>query len=586
MRSWLRIGITGVGVLSLLSCFILPARSSAQVGEAHRVMILFLQPAGDGSDRFGRDVANELRDILKLFPAHDPIDEREIRDAARQYDLDHRKLDCVQGRQLANRLDVTMLFCGNYTENSQDQTVSATGVKFAAPGGSSFDIEDRTWGRRDAEEAATYYSEQLSSFTERQNRAAFCGQYYDAKDWASAEENCNIALELDPSNTNVRYVLSHVKQEQGLMEEAYAEVLKVIELDALHEDALLSAGFLAGTLGDKPAARGHYEAYLELNPGNAAVRMQVAYALAQAGDAEGAMLLTEEGLEIESDNVDLLEQYAQFATSAARNAMQAQEPNQPMSMEVGGFFSKAAEAYLKAYSIRGAEMESGHLRNMLASLLELGQLEEAGAIAEQVLETHGEEPQFWSLYADILNRTGRVDDALAALGKLVELDPSYENVRARQGNWLLGVGREEEALPFLQQAIDAGEQSPDQVANMIFAPGYRKGVDVEDWDYAIRVLGMAKTFDGQLSEQRSGQVDFWYGYSVYKRTVGLEGPQTLQSAELTLPLFQQVKEILGQEKVGAYAAGAGLDGNLTEVLTATERFIEIQEALIERGRRG
>lgn len=586
MRSWLRIGITGVGVLSLLGSFILPARSSAQTGEAHRVMILFLQPADDGSDRFGRDVANELRDILKLFPAHDPIDEREIRDAARQFDLDHRQLDCVQGRQLANRLDVTMLFCGSYTENSQDQTVTATGVRFAAPGGSAFDIEDRIWGRRDAEEAATFYSEQLSSFTEQQSRAAFCGQYYDAKDWASAEENCNIALELDPSNTSVRYVLSHVKQEQGLVDEAYAEVLRVIGLDALHEDALNFAGFLAATLGDKSAAREHYLAYLALNPGNAAVRMRVAYDLAQAGDAEGAMLLTEEGLEIESDNVDLLEQYAQFATSAARDARQAEDPNQPMSMEVGGFFSKAAAAYLKAYGIKGAEMESGHLRNMLATLLELGQLEEAGEIAEQVLLTHGEEPQFWSLHADILNRTGRVDDALAALEKLAELDPNYPNVRARQGSWLLGVGREDEALPFLQQAIDAGEQSADQVANMIFAPGYRKGVDVEDWDYAIRLLGLAKTFDGQLSDRMSGQVDFWYGYSLYKKAVGLEGPQTLQSAELTLPLFRQVKAILEQERVGAYATETDLNGNLTEVLAATQRFIEIQEALIERGRRG
>ena len=599
MRSWLRIGITGLGVLSLLSTFFLPARSSAQAADAHRVMILWLQPLDGAGDRFGRDVANALRDVLRLFPAHEPIDEREIRDAARQYDLDHRRLGCVQGQQLATRLDVSMLFCGEYRENAQDQSFTTIGVMFAAPGGTKLDIEDATWGRRDARPAAEHFSEQLSDFTEQQNRANYCGVYYDAKDWSGAEENCRIALELDPSNTTVRYVYSHVKQEQGQYDEAYALLLAVIEQDRLHEDALLSAGYLAATeMQDKEAARRHYEAYLELNPGNAQVRMNVAYELLQAGDAEGAMLLTEEGLEIEPDNVDLLEMYGSFATIAARDAMEALGPNQPMSMEAGGFFSKAADAYRKAYEIKGAEMESGHLRNLVATLYQLEQLEEAVDISEQVLETHGDEGQFWSLYADILNKLGRVDDALAALESLVALDPNYQNARARQGSWLIQAGREDEALPYLQQAVEAGEQSADQVANIIFATGYQQGVAlaqqaaeaggnaVEHWDFAIKLFGMAKTFDEQLSEQRSGQVDFWYGYALYQKSVVLEEPQTLQTAELTKPMFEQVKEILAQEKVAGYAAAAGLAGNLAEVRDATERFIEIQEAVIERGRRG
>lgn len=599
MRSWLRIGITGMGVLSLLSAFLLPARSSAQVADAHRVMILWLQPQDGASDRFGRDVANALRDVLRVFPAHEPIDEREIRDAAEQFDLDFRRLGCIQGQQLASQiLDVSMLFCGEYTQNSEDQSWTTSGVKFSAPGGTSFAIEDRTWGRREARPAAEHFSEQLSAFTEQQNRATYCGEYYDAEDWASAEENCKIALELDPLNTTVRYVYSHVKQAQGLYAEAYDLLLMVIEQDRLHEDALLSAGYLAATeMQDKAAARMHYEAYLELNPGNAQVRMNVAYELLQAGDAEGAMLLTEEGLEIEPDNVDLLEMYGSFATLAAQDAVSALGPNQPMSMEAGGFFTKATEAYRQAYEIKGAEMEAGHLRNMIASLYQLGQLDEAAEISEQVLETHGDDGQFWSLYADILNRIGRVDDALEALESLVEIDNEYPNVRARQGSWLLAVNREDEALPFLQQAVEAGEQTADQVANIIFATGYQKGValaqqaneagtsPLEHWDFAIKLFGMAKTFDDQLSVQRSGQVDFWYGYSLYQKSVVLEEPQTLQTAELTKPMFEQVRQILAQEKVGGYAAAAGLDGNLAEVREATDRFIEIQEALIERGRR-
>ena len=585
MRSWLRIGITGLGVLTLLSSFLMPARSSAQVGAERRMMILNLQPGEGQSDRFGRDVARELRRLVSQSGAHEPIEEREVRDAARQWEVDVRRLDCVLGLQLANLMDVHVVFCGNYAENSADQTVTTTGVGFTAPGGSSFDIEDRTWGRRDARQAAAFFVEQLASFVERESRATFCGQYYEAKDWASAEDNCTIALELDPENNDVRYVWANLLNDTDRPEEAYREVLRVIEADRFHENALSFAGHLAVNMDRKDEARGHYEALLELDPDNAVVRMNVAYNLAQEGDAEGAMILAGAGLDIDPDNVDLLELYAGFATSAARDIMVAQPPGAGLTMDAGNFFMNAKDAYERAYQIKGVEMESVHLRNMIATLNQLEQLDEAAELAERVLETHGDEAQFWSIYADVLNKIGRVADALTALETLASLEPEYPLVNVRRGTWLLDAGREDEALPFLQQAVESGEQSADQVANNIWASAYTKGVVPLDWEYAIRVLGMAKTFDDQLSDRMSGQIDFWYGYALYNQTVVLEEPETLQTAELTLPKFEQVKQILGQAKVSAYAEAQSLGGNLDEVKIATQRYIEIQEALIERGRR-
>ncbi len=48
---------------------------------------------------------------------------------------------------------------------------------------------------------------------------------------------------------------------------------------------------MSATLGREADAVGYYGRYLQLDPGNAAVRMQVAYELATAGDPPGAMLL-------------------------------------------------------------------------------------------------------------------------------------------------------------------------------------------------------------------------------------------------------------------------------------------------------
>lgn len=587
MRSWYRIGIAGLGALVLLSGFLVPQRSSAQVGEAHRLMILNLQPTAEGSDRFGRDVARELRRLISQFPTHDAIEEREVRDVARQYDVDERRLDCVGGQQMARFVEAQVIFCGFTTENRQDETFTTTGVQFAAPGGTAFAIEDRTWGRRDARAAATFFSEQLAEFTEQQNRLTWCGQYYEAEDYANAEENCRIALQLDPENIPARFVLSHLLEDTDRREEAYDEALRVLELDGLHEDALNFAGFLAAMLGDKTAARAHYEELLELDPDNAAVRMRVAYELAQAGDAAGAKDLIKTGLDLAPDNVELLGRYAAYATRAAQDVMEAAEPGAPLSMEAGEYYSEALDGYQRAYKIQGMEMEWSHLRNMLATMNQLEQLDEAIALAEEIRQTHGQEPQFWSDYANILNKTGDVVAALQALDELASLDAEYENIKTRRGAWLLEQGRAEEAVPYLAQAIEAGEQTPAQVVNIIFNHGYQQGFLQQNWDYTVEILGMARAHADLVPEGLSGRTDFFYGYSLFKQAEALEGPGTVESAQLTLPKFQQVQRILQQSNVSAFAeTQEAFRANLTEVLGATEQFILRQERLIERGRQG
>ncbi len=586
MRSWYRIGIAGLGALTLLSGFLVPQRSSAQVGEAHRLMILNLQPTGEGSDRFGRDVARELRRLISQFPTHVAVEEREVRDVARQYDVDERRLDCVGGQQMARFVDAQIIFCGFTTENREDQTFTTTGVQFAAPGASAFAIQDSTWGRRDARQAATFFSEQLAAFTEQQNRAMWCGEYYRAQDYAGAEENCRVALDLDPNNIPARYVLSHVLKETDRIQDAYDEVLRVLELDGLHEQALNFAGFLAANLGDRVAAQEHYQELLDLDPENAAVRMQVGFDLAEAEEWVLAMELIKAGLDYAPDNVDLLERYAAYATLAAREIVAAAEPGAPLSMEAGQYYSEALEGYRGAYAIKGMEMESGALRNMLATLNELGQLEEAVELAKSVLETHGEEPQFWSIYADILNKTGDVEGALEALEELAVLDPEYDNVRARQGAWLLEAGRSEEAIPYLEQAIAAGEQSAEQVVTIIFNDGYLQGVQERDWDYALRILGLARNFSDMVPEGLSGRTDFFYGYSLFEQAQVLEAPGTLESARASLPKFQELQEILNQGNVATFAESQeSFRAWLPEALGATEQFIIRQERLIERGRR-
>lgn len=585
MRSWLRVGTVSVGLLALLGSPLTAVRASAQLTERLRVMVTNLKPLDDANKDFGRDLAKELRELINQLPTHQPVEEKEVRDAAKRYDIEYDELDCVQALQLASMVSAEAVFCGMSTENRDERTFSLSGVQFAAPGGVSFAIEDQTWDRDDAEVAAQQIAAEFDTYVTQSRRAAFCGDYFESQDWDSAEENCLIALEINPDHAQVRFVYANVLKEKGQLEDAYTETRRVMELDPLHEQALQLAGFLAAQLGDEDAAREHYANYLQLNPGNVQVRIRVAYDLAQAGDPEGAMLLAEEGLALEADNVDLLLQHAAFATRAAQDVTAAAEPDAPLSLEGAEFYRKAQASYQTAYAERGVDMDPLHLRFMIATFSELGQIDEAVAMAEQVLETHDGEAQFWSIYADLLKKAERVDEAIVALDETSTRDPSYANIKIRQGQWLVEIGREEESLPYLQESVEKGEKTADEVARVLFAAGVNKGINANpaDLGYGLRLILMAKTFESELSEGQAGQIDFWHGYALYQQAVELEKPETLETAQLTLPRFQQAARLFALPRVSAYASSASLEGNLQQLRDATQQYIEIQEAIIQRG---
>lgn len=582
MRSWLRIGIVAAGALVLLFGPLLSAPASAQVSERFRVMVTNLMPLNDANDDFGKDLAKELRELINQFGTHQPIDEREIRDAADRFDLDMEDLDCVVSMQLAGQINANVVFCGTYTEDKDADTFALQGIQFAAPGGLAFTIEDKTWHKDDHEVAAQEIASEFETYVGQLRTAQFCGDYYQSKDWEGAERTCTAALEMNPDNSQVRFVYANVLFQTERLEESYRETLQVIEADPLHEGALQLAGYVAANLELNDEAREHYSAYLALNPGDAIIRMQIAYDLAQAGDVEGAMLLTEEGLAIEADNVELLLRHAAFATRAAQDITAGAEPGAPLSLEAAELYRKAMGSYEVVYEVQGDEMEVGHILNMIAGFTELEQVQDAIDMAARALETHGDDASLWSRYADVLKRAERVEEAIAALNEVEARDPDFANVKARQGSWLLETGQEDEALGFLLEAVEKGEQTADAMAVLLLANAHSKGVVPKDWGHALRVIGLAKSFENEVAEGTRGQLDFWHGFSLFNQALEQERPQTLETAQLTLPKFQQAARFFVLPRVAAYAEANSI--GLQQFRDATQQYIEIQEAIIQRGR--
>ena len=582
MKSWLRIGIVGAGALAVMLGPLLPAPASGQE-QRRKVMVTNLVPRNGANDDFGKDLAKALRDLINDLNTHQAVEEKEVRNTAKKYDLDMDELDCIRSLQMSGQLGANIVFCGEYTEDKQARTYSLTGVKFANTGSAPLEVPDKTWQKDDYQVAAQEIAALFDTFIQRLRDAANCRDYYNTKEWDSAERNCKAVLETAPNDYQVRLVLAQVYRQTERFDEAYAEILQVVELDPLNEAALQTAGWLATTLGRKEAGRAHNDAYLQLNPGNAGIRMTIAYEQAQAGDPEGAMILVEVGLEIEPEHTELLLQHASFAIAAGQ-ALRVE--GEPLSPQAGGFYQKGSESYRQAYAVLGADMDSGRLYQMISTLGVLDQLDRAVELAEQVLETHGEEARLWYLKGNILNRLGRVDEALLALDEAEARDPNYPNLKATQGQWLLEVGREEDALPVLMEAVEKGEQPADLIANLFFGVAVRKGTNVKDWDFALRMISLAKTFERELSPMVLGRLDFYQAYCTYLVAEAQQAPQNLESAQLTISKFKEVQRLLALSHVSEWVSTAQerTQQSFRTIRDGVVQFISIQEVIIQRGR--
>lgn len=550
--------------------------------QRHSVMVTNLVPQGGAKDGFGKKLAAELRELINESVLHRAIEEKEIRDAIRQYKLEVKDLDCITSLQLLVARVARIAFCGTYTEDREAKTVSVHGAQFVAPGTAPVKIADRTWPRdayrAAAQEIATFFEQFVTQIVNSQ----YCREYYEAERLDEAESRCVIALNLAPDDVPVLITYAQVLRRTDRPEQAFEKTKRALELNPADETALELAGYLAAKL-DMPDESGDYfRQLLQLDPGNVPVRLNIAYNLAQDGEPELAMTLVQGGLDIAPDDVQLLLHHASFAI---RSGQDRKVEGQPLTPEAAGYYQKGLDSYRAAYEQLGTEMDGDHLALMVAGLNEVGQPEEALAVAEQALETHGDEPRFWSMKGDILRRLDRTEEALTALDEVIARDPGYRNVRARQGQWLLEAGREEEALAALREAVGRGEQTAHRIASMFFAGAYQKGIQASPKRpaFAIRLIGMAKQFEDQITDSNFlGQLDYFLAYAIYLEAEAEQKPETVASARQTLPRFREVQRILALSHVAEYGRGTQ-PTHYQQLTSGTETFIEIQEALIRRG---
>lgn len=556
---------------------------AAQDGGRFRVLIPYFTPLENAKDGFGKDASKELREMMSTLATHVAMEERAIKDEVKRFDMKMEDLTCITTRQLAAQINVPVAICASYTQNP-DKSWSVDAEVWDIAAAESFPIDQITVAEKDAKGAARHIFEQFDRYSTTVRSAAICNDYYASQQFENALRNCDESLALNPNQIGTRFLRGRILYDMKNYPEALTEIETVIEANPFHEAGLQLAGYISALTDQDEKARDYYRRYLEINPGNAAVRMKIAYDLATAGDPVGAMDFIQTGLDHDPDNVDLWEQYGGFAFSAALEVQQmaavgAQNGGSEVTPEAARYYREAIGAYEKVFAAKGADTNVAHLRNIVRAYIQLEELEPAIALSQRALQTHPQDAEIWLLHAEALQRSGRLDDAIAALDRVREINPNHPNAALRQGNWLIQAGRLEDAVTVLGSAANGNPQQADQAARMIFNEAYQNGYQKDDFAYAVRGMVAAKRLPN-LSTAMTSQLNFWHGFSIYQAAVKEAEPQKLATAQSTLPKFQEAMRLLQQ--AGDYPSTVNV--NLAQLLENTTTFVQIQEAIIKRGR--
>lgn len=544
--------LTAALAVSATACAAGTATTDGGATEGGRYRVMVPDLAGPSGDR----VADQLRRLIADLATHTSVSERDMRRAMGQYEIE--SLDAITARQLAQQMNYENVLWGEIEQGGAG--LQADVVFVDTRSGDQIPLEDISGADANALAQAIYSS--VSQAIEGIRQAAFCNDYLSSQQFDRALETCEQALAVVPNSTSALYGKATALLNLEQPAEALALYDQLLEIDPAHQDALLGAGLAASQLGESQQAMGYYNRYLEVNPGNVQVLMTVANDIAKTGDYESAYRILEPAIAENSQDADFQEYLFSIATAAGQK-VQSERGDE----EARPFFQTAMNAYEFAFVNGEAELDASKMRQAIAVNAAMGN--EAGAmeLAREATTRFADDPSIWSQYATILSDAGRDSEAVDALTRVIELDPEYENAYIRRAMARMAAGQRQQALSDLEQAAQRGDR--ERVANVLLSMA-SPAIQGNRFEEAATLLELAQNY---ASGQGRDQVNFFLGYSYYKQGEAIARANTqgtAAAAERALGFFRRALPLLQ----------ATSHAQAPQVLTATQQYIENQEAII------
>ncbi|MDP7165083.1 MAG: tetratricopeptide repeat protein [Alphaproteobacteria bacterium] len=213
----------------------------------------------------------------------------------------------------------------------------------------------------------------------------------------------------------------------GRLDEAAAAYEAIIAAAPRHTDALYNLALLRAAAGDNTAAEGLLRRVLALLPDDTATRQALARVLTVAGDYEGAIGLF---TGLAGDDPGLLHQLGSLCRLAGRSA-------------------EAVEYLRRATALADdAEVED----SLALALFDTGSTQDAEAAVGRALELDPELASAHNTRGLLVAQAGRPDEAMAGYRRAHELDADFLDATVNLGEALRQGGRRHEALALLEPA--------------------------------------------------------------------------------------------------------------------------------------
>jgi tetratricopeptide (TPR) repeat protein len=565
-----------VATASLVFAGAAVAQGNGGAGGRARVLVAPLQIDGTVKKDFGKKVSEEVRDGLEEIPTLVSIDWDEVKDELRRLKLKEEDLGLIQWRQLAGRLNADVVMTGTVAPaaGGNELTVSfvdsKSGDEVAVP---SFSVPGD--GNDEVEQAAGVIVSAFGEQVDYRRALLFCQDYLAAEQYDDALRNCDEALRSNPESTAGHYLRGRVYMGLEDWAASVEDLAFVVEKNPAEVDALNALAYVNAQMGEMDRAVELYREYLNFNPGDASVRMTVAFELAQAGGEDAAIALLQDGIAIDSTNAELWEFLGNVALKKGTTAADgAAEDAEAITDEAS--VRLAVEAYDHVLELKGEDMNPEILRNVIAANLELGDYDAALTFADRAQALMPEDAGLWSIRSDIYGRMERYGDAVAALDRALELDPAYPNAYLRRGFLKLRSGDSQGGTADLRTALDQGADV-EVVSGQLLARGYNDFFKNGQYDEALAMfeVGTSLASAGRVRDQ----LYFFTAYGYYQQGVAIDGSneanEACQPARRALSRFQQVLPNLDR-------AGSEQPQSQAQIRESTDVYIYRQEQIIRK----
>ena len=132
-----------------------------------------------------------------------------------------------------------------------------------------------------------------------------------------------------------------------------------------------------------------------------------------------------------------------------------------------------------------------------------GRLDEAVALFRQSIEAKPT-AEAYTFLGWTYSGMGRYADAIAECRKAIEVDPDFGNPYNDIGAYLIELGRPDEAVPWLQRAMEAPRYEPRSFPHLNLSRIYAAR---HDFARAIQELDRALEFDPSCAAAKRAQAD-------------------------------------------------------------------------------